>query len=395
MNESFTPIHIAELLKKHLEGTLTSAEQATLDTWIASGNGAQQVWEDINNPNVQQQEVRRMAAWNEEEALARFKAKRAPVQRTAHRVHFMRRWSWAAALVVMLGGIGWLVKMTNGVTADSVTAGRKKAADTGILPGSNKAILTIGDNAPITLASDKTGVAVGNGITYNDGTAIAGSTPNSQLPTLNSITTPRGGQYQVQLADGSKVWLNAASRIQFPAAFTGAERRVTISGEVYIEVAANAKQPFFVHTKGTEVQVLGTSFNLNTYENEATEKLTLEEGSIRVRDQHSPGKESVVLQPGEQAVAGPQKLAVAKVNVAEVTAWKNGFFNFAGANLPTIMRQLERWYDIEVVYDGAIPPFKFGGKLDRGVKLDEMLELLTRMEIKYRMKDRTLTITGL
>ncbi|MEO6682317.1 MAG: FecR domain-containing protein, partial [Ginsengibacter sp.] len=191
----------------------------------------------------------------------------------------------------------------------------------------------------------------------------------------NTVTTPRGGQYQLVLADGTKVWLNAASSIRFPAAFTGKERNVEITGEVYFEVADNAVKPFIVKSNAVEIKVLGTSFNVNAYEDENAMKTTLLEGSVEVL----MDKERSFLKPGEQAVVShkSENIRVNKnANLEEVIAWKNGLFYFDEDNVETIMKKISKWYDVEVVFDGGISLRKFNGQLKREANISHVIDIL-------------------
>ncbi len=196
----------------------------------------------------------------------------------------------------------------------------------------------------------------------------------------NTISTPKGRQFTLQLPDGSKVWLNAASSLRYPVAFAGAERKVEITGEAYFEVAKNKKMPFKVSINNkTTVEVLGTHFNVNAYNDEETIKTTLLEGVVKV----SHEKQTQLLQPGEQAsVSQPsqksQSITVQTTDVDAAVAWKNGTFSFTNASLETVMRQLARWYDIEVEFVGAVPGGAFSGEIDRALSLDQVLKGLTK-----------------
>jgi ferric-dicitrate binding protein FerR (iron transport regulator) len=189
----------------------------------------------------------------------------------------------------------------------------------------------------------------------------------------NTISTPRGGQYQVDLPDGSRVWLNAASSLHFPTAFVGKERRVEITGEAYFEVAKNKAQPFIVSVNGAEVQVLGTHFNVMAYNDENAIKTTLLEGSVKFVN----GSTSSLLKPGQQSQLSEngQVKVVSNVDVDAVTAWKNGNFDFQGEDIETVMRQLSRWYNVDVVYRNK-PDELFYAEIPRNTKLSDVLKAL-------------------
>lgn len=306
-----------------------------------------------------------------------------PVRRP---VYFLRKWGWAAAVILLVGAAIAVI-----VSSQQSSAPLKKnivTAQDNIPPGTNKAVLTTGDRS-FDLSNSKTGVAIGSSITYTDGERIA------DAGKMIKVATPRGGQYQAVLPDGTKVWLNAASSIQFPAQFSGASRNVEITGEVYLEVARNASQPFSVLLNGATIDVLGTSFNVNAYEDGDGVKTTLIEGSVRV----SPsGTDGVVLKPRQQAVIyAPQgaqpKIKIADANIEQILAWKNGFINFESADFKEVMQQIERWYDITVKYEGAVPSVNIEGRMDRGVQLSDLMYFLNGFGIHTRLEGRTLIIS--
>jgi ferric-dicitrate binding protein FerR (iron transport regulator) len=189
------------------------------------------------------------------------------------------------------------------------------------------------------------------------------------------------------LPDGSKVWLNAASSLRYPAAFAGNERVVELTGEAYFEIAANAAMPFFVKSTGQQVQVLGTHFNINAYTNEPNTKTTLLEGSIRVTNPTSKNPTSKNLTPGQQSQLQEQYLTVQPADVAQAVAWKDGLFSFHHADLQAIMRQLSRWYNVEVQFEGNPGQEQFTGKIGRNLSLHDVMEGLAFTHVKYRIEE--------
>jgi len=306
----------------------------------------------------------------------------APVRR----VSFIRRWGWAAAVILLLG-VGGYVRM-NGKHERLAAGGQD------IVPGGNKAILVLSDGTTITLDSAVGGViarqggssivkTAGGRIVYRSSDATRDRAPESAgagETMMNTMRTPRGGNYRLTLPDGTQVWLNAASSITYPAAFTGKQRNVRISGEVYFEVVKNKELPFMVSVDGgADVEVLGTGFDVNAYTDEGSVKTTLLEGSVRV------GK--VVLKPGQQAQVSQQKVSVVNnVDIDKVMAWKNGLFNFQDVSLREVMRQLERWYDIEVVYRKNVPDIRFEGEISRNINLSDLLKVLARADVKFSIE---------
>jgi len=251
-----------------------------------------------------------------------------------------------------------------------------------VLPGVDKAILTLADGSKIVLDHQTKGnISEHAGVTISktaDGQLIykvSGKSKNaSSTIAYNTIETPKGGQYQVFLPDGTRVWLNAASSLKYPEIFAGNERKVELNGEAYFEVAKNKSLPFKVISKNQEVEVLGTHFNINTYMDEKTIKTTLLEGSIRV----SNHKSTKILKPGEQSLIADYGLAainVMYVDAEDETAWKNGQFRFNNAGLKSILSQLERWYDVKIDYT-TVPDKRYNGMVPRNAKLSEVLKML-------------------
>ncbi len=266
-----------------------------------------------------------------------------------------------------------------------------------VLPGGNKAVLTLANGKKIILDNANTGVLAKQGSTdidkTKDGQIIYKAFnhgQNDQNITLNTVSTPRGGQYQVVLSDGSKVWLNAASSLRFPAVFKGKTREVEITGEAYFEVAKNAAMPFFVKTGRFVVEVLGTHFNIMAYNNESFIKTTLLEGAVKVRS----GNSIHFLKPGQQALlnAQGQTKIIEDVDVDDETAWKNGLFQFKDAGIETVMRQAERWYNVTISYEGKIPVKQFTGRISRDVKVSELLNMLKYFGVNFRIDGKNITV---
>ncbi|SIN76627.1 FecR family protein [Chitinophaga niabensis] len=312
-----------------------------------------------------------------------------PVIKPAPRVHYLHRWGWAAAVVVLFGLGAWLFSLDHQVKPDAIVAGNTPPD---VEPGKNGAILTLADGSEMVLDS------AGNGIiTRQNGTAVALKSDGLQYTPgehntgeilYNTISTSKGRQFKVVLPDGSKVWLNAASTLKFPVTFEGKERGVELSGEAYFEVAKNAEQPFKLKVPGKiDIEVLGTVFNVNAYTNEKNSYTTLVEGSVRIS--HTGKTDSrIVLKPGEQLQAGDAGMALTqKANVDKAVAWKNGLFNFEGVGLREMMRQLERWYNLEVVYEGNVPDVVFFGEMSRTLKLSDVLSGLERSEVHFRLEE--------
>lgn len=253
-----------------------------------------------------------------------------------------------------------------------------------ILSEANAGKLT--EEMGITVSKAKDGLLV---YTINTPDVNAGGTDTTTV--FNTITTPRGEQYQLILQDGTKVWLNAATSLKFPVAFKGRQRTVELSGEAYFEVARNKKKPFLVSAHGTTVQVLGTHFNVNAYKDDSGVITTLLEGSVRV----ARGKSNTLIAPGQQALAAENQtnIIVKSADIEETMAWKNGFFTFHNTPITEIMKTLARWYDIEVEYQGKVSDKQFGGTIARNM---DVTEILNNMQltgaIHYKIQGRRVII---
>lgn len=258
-----------------------------------------------------------------------------------------------------------------------------------LAPGSNKATLILADGSKIDLAAEKNGtlktqpgsqvIKQNEQLTYS---TARGKTVAEV--TYNTLTTPRGGQYEVTLADGTKVWLNAASSLKFPTAFTGSERVVELTGEAYFEVAHNSKQPFKVKTANQIVQDIGTQFNVNSYADEDAAATTLVEGSVKIFD---AGRQTMI-KPGQQYLLKANGVPEVRndVDIDEVTAWKNGLFQFNNADIKTIMRQISRWYNVDVEYSGQVPASTYHGRISRNSNASAVLKILELSGIDFTIE---------
>jgi transmembrane sensor len=306
------------------------------------------------------------------------------------------KWMWAAAAVLILA-VSIIVLQTN--TATQSTKSTQQVAD--LPPGKSGAILTLTDGTQLVLDSLGNGIIARDGgseTILHDGKLIYNvRSNNSQEIGYNEMTTPKGRNFRVELPDGTVVWLNAASSIRYPTAFIGDKREVTIKGEAYFEVMKNTRIPFVVHVDNrADIEVLGTHFNINAYSDEDAIRTTLLEGKVKVSrtDSRLSTPDSRLLKPGEQALLTTNnKLQTTNnIDLEQVMAWKNGLFNFEGATLKDIMKQLERWYDIEVVYEKGIPDRVFGGEMTKNISLAGLLLILERTNIHFRLEGRKLVV---
>jgi transmembrane sensor len=297
--------------------------------------------------------------------------------------------------VAIIAGL-YLYKSQN--ATDTAIAQKSTANKYDAEPGINKATLTLADGSKLELNSAKVGVLAKAGHISvektKDGQLIYLIAPSKSADAntpiaFNAINTPVGGQYQVILPDGTKVWLNAASSLKYPTLFKGGQRTVELTGEAYFEVTKNAAMPFYVKANNMQVKVLGTHFNIMAYDNEPAIKTTLLEGSVQL----SSGFVNNTLKPGQQGMLKNGRITVSDVDADHAIAWKKGYFEFNRSGIHEIMNQLARWYDIEIVYEGIIPDDEFVGKIERGAKLSQVLKILRLSKIHFTLENKKLTVT--
>lgn len=397
-NGSFEHKRIASLVMKYLRDTLTIPEAEELEQWKQESTANREQFNRLVTPDYIRQEVTGLS--NADDAI-RQRLAGAGIQLPATaagapRVVHLRQWVAAASILIAAATGMWLWSNRRPQPGNGQQAA--VTLPVSIPPGKSGAILTLADGSQLVLdsmgngvISTQTGVTLvlkDSALTYNPAGTTGGTAG------YNTMTTPNGRQFQVLLPDGSKVWLNAASSLRYPTAFTGKARKVEVTGEAYFEIAPKAGMPFRINVNNkAEVEVLGTGFNVNAYENESLIRTTLMHGAIKVKKEG----QSALLKPGQQAsiAAAPgSRMHVETVNTDQVAAWRNGLFNFQDAPLQEVMKQLERWYNIKVVYEKKIPDIKFGGELSRNITLEGLLRTLEASEVHFRMEDnQTLVIS--
>lgn len=387
-----TPEKIA-LFDRLLAGKLLAGDAESLVEWLGTTQP------DEATVSIIMEQLRRQPHAGEEipeDVINRLEQRlplilAAPQQNGILRTLGSRKWLRYAASLLILLAVGYGIQQF--VTRNSSESRNEELAETiqleDIVPGKDGAVLTLVDGSTVVLDSmgnglvttqNGTKVLLRNGQLVYDGKNVAAAAVG-----YNTMSTPKGRQFKLVLPDGTNVWLNAASSIRYPVVFNNNERVVDITGEAYFEVAHNKKQPFRVRTTGgTEIEVLGTHFNINSYDNEESVNTTLLEGSVRVL--HNGGQ--LILKPGQQAqstATGAINLRK-QVNLEQVMAWKNGIFDFQDATLEEVMRQLERWYDIEVVYEKNIPKLEFYGKMGKDLSLESVLSGLEKSNVRFRLE---------
>jgi transmembrane sensor len=356
MDEQYYP----QLVKRYLDGSATDVELEVFAHLVKDGK--------LDDHLIQ--------TLNKEAGLDELHARTESIK--SRKVHLLPVWFKYAAAVLLISILAIYANHQFVYIKQQVAVVPMK---NDALPGGNKAVLTLANGQKLILSNSANGALTKQGSTrvrkVADGLLVYQPTKEHvtvEPVTYNTISTPRGGQYQVMLPDGSNVWLNSVSTITFPTAFTGNARNVTITGEVYFEVAKNKARPFLVHAPGQTVQVLGTHFNINAYADENAVKTTLLEGGIKIS---TPYGEKIIT-PGQQALVNRSYITILDDGDTEAAvAWKNGNFIFDNTSLPALMRQLSRWYDVDVIYGGRVADHEFVGQIKRSVKLSGVLQILT------------------
>ncbi|PTS95413.1 hypothetical protein DBR11_21475 [Pedobacter sp. HMWF019] len=309
----------------------------------------------------------------------------------------------AAAAVLLVVGLSIFFYTSRHLEGSAAT---RDLSANDIKPGSNKAYLILSNGKRLSLTDAANGAIAkeaGVDITKTADGQVIYESRTSYSDALNTIETPRGGQYQIRLPDGSKVWLNAASKLIYPVTFIGrGQREVTLSGEAYFEITKDKQHPFKVKSAGQVVEVLGTHFNINSYADEPVAKTTLLEGSVAVRHVEgsvatrdlSSRRDDVVLKPGQQASLTGTAIKVTEVNPDDAIAWKNGEFVFNDESLQNIMRKIARWYDVDIIYKDVNPNKPFGGSVSRFENISKVLEKLELTgSVHFKIEGKTIYVT--
>ncbi len=354
------------LIDKYTEGLCTPEEKALVESGFLN---------DVKNSSFKVSEEKIEAA--QKRMLAHIEGRIGNNTHTPGKHVFFQRIAIAASLILVLG-LGLYFYQSENSNKNQ----QELAAIPVVHPGGNKAYLTLSDGRKILLSdSDEGKLAEQSGIVVSktgDGQLVYEVSENDQMGAgshmeYNTIQTPKGGQYQVILPDGTRVWLNSGSSIRFPVAFSPHSRSVETSGEIYFEVAKDKNRPFRVTSNHQVVEVLGTHFNINAYQDDGLIRTTLLEGSVRILS----GDSEETLKPGEQSlVSGKSQIKTAKrVNIDEVIAWKNGDFMFRNSSLVSVTKQLERWYDVEFISSENLS-YRFNGKISRDKSLTKVLKMM-------------------
>ncbi|MEC3878110.1 FecR family protein [Parapedobacter sp. 10938] len=366
------------LIAKLAAGTITEEELADLTEWYNRFDDTRVLLSAENDDNAEQLKAR---------MYQRLMKQIRPADRVYRRLS--RRWlPYAAAAMLAIAGI-WYIADDR---INDPAIAQRTAAD--IVPGGNRATLALADGRTVMLSEEQTGIAVNEALTYLDGTAII----DGQLiaPTYDSedqlaLITPRGGTYQITLPDGTRVWLNSASALSYPSRFDGSERVVELEGEAFFDVSKQQGKPFKVISDGQVVEVLGTQFNISAYPDEPHTKTTLVTGRVQVASTANPGL-PIAIAPGQQSNIIGDNIQVTPVDTNQYIAWKQGIFHFESTPLHEMLKQIARWYDVDVTYKRGIPKETFTGKFKRDVSLKGVIDILQLSMIDVTFENGTLMI---
>jgi len=378
-----------KLIIKKINDTLSPEEESIFTAWYDESDANREYFERVKNNyqvDLEPEDINLNSAWNTIDKIISPERNRRSYYKYA-----------IAASVALLIGIGYY-KTQRTTSFNSINTEKENTVVEKERPkNSDEVILTLSDGSKVVLNDQKNGVVASQEdivITKDKDGQIRYEDKNSDHKgkvSFNTLITPNGKTFQIALPDGTVVWMNAGSSLKYPTYFEGNERSVALTGEAYFEVAHNPKMPFKVLSNGQEVEVLGTHFNVRAYENEPLLKTTLLEGKIKITE----GSNSALVKPGQQIVVSLDKhsMRTREVNTELAIAWKNRLFYFENAKYDEIMREIERWYDVDVIYKGKIPDERFEGAIQKDLKLDQVLKMLESKDIHFKISGKEVIVT--
>ncbi|HYF29812.1 MAG TPA: FecR family protein [Chitinophagaceae bacterium] len=381
----------SDLIVKYLKGELTDKEQTELDSWIEQSDANRKLFSELTNPDLLNQQLDEFYKVDMDAAHRRLQKRLFPHGTGVLRfIPTVWRYVAAAVIAVLVGAGIW--QYTGGSQKQEVAIAPLPEAPA-IGPGEKKARLVMEDGQVVDLETQKDS-------SFESGQALVTNSKEGLLTYRNSETAegisrhtmivPRGSEYHIELQDGTRVWLNAASTLSYPTKFTGNERKVTLTGEGYFKVAENKAKPFHVSVNDMDVMVTGTEFNINAYSDESVVKSTLFSGGVKITQNSlsfdlKPGMELQIDDKGQVKI-------VENADLDAAIAWMNGIFNLENADIPTLMRAISRWYNIEVVYAQGVPQGRFSGQIPRSLEFPELLRVLNEGGIKTKIDGKKLII---
>lgn len=376
----------SELIIRFLKNDLSDAQKEEFNLWLSASPQNKALVESFRNTESVQREINYIDAVDVNQGWENISKQITPAPVTTFVWNSILRYSAAAVLILAIGLGIYTYTAKNPVHASAQTT---KVED--IMPGSHKAVLNMADGSSIDLGNSSLSLVGSRGklaLYAKKGVLYFGMDgKRNHINGYNVLKTPRSGEYRMVLPDGTKVWLNAVSSLRFPTSFNKTERRVELTGEAYFEVTPNKNLPFKVAFNKTEVEVLGTHFNISSFGGRS--KTTLVEGSVKITES---GKQEV-LKPGEEATVTDGTVAVQMTDTYKSIAWKEGAFYFKEDLMTDIMNQLFRWYDVEIVYKGKPDLKRYSGNIRRQATLNQVLEMLNAVSgTKFSLEGRTVTV---
>lgn len=391
--------YIASLILEDLKDGLTPTERQELDTWLQENDDNYKLYEELMDQDMLMNDLNEMKTYDHQVAYEKLSQKIFHPEPPGRRLYFRIWWYMVAAVLVLVAaGITYFsLNKTGKPVPKSAVVAQKKAP--GLPPDSKKAVLILADGSTISLNEMKDGALAQlgnvlvqknkNGLLQYKLTGAPASTSS-----FNTIRTPRGGEYQVMLADGTRIWLNSASTLQFPVYFTGNDRRVALTGEAYFEIESSLlpggqKKPFIVAVDDMEVQAVGTTFNISAYKEDDHSQTTVVEGLVKVNRNNNTS----MLTPGKKLIAKDNKVTVEDADIKQEIAWKNGNFVFHNTSLKMVMNELARWYDVDVAYDTGVPTLHFSGEVARDTNIKNVLQMLEYTGgVSFTVSNRNITV---
>ena len=389
--------HIADLIVKKIRGSITPGEQQELDLWIKEDPKNLLLFEQASDPKKQLEKLEVYRLFDQDKVRSKLEDELFGTKTVRLEPRKLLRFAAAILLPLLVGG-GFAWWYLRAPTADTFTQ-----IDSAFQPGSQKAVLILSNGEELELDSNQSSATLSDGdanIT-NENMGLAYSTESraghSRKSVFNELRTPRGGGYNLQLADGTRVWLNSGSSLRYPVSFRDSVRQVILDGEAYFEVS-HSETPFIVSTGSINTRVLGTSFNVEAFSDDTEFKTTLVEGKVRVEllEQGSLISDGTILEPDQQAVFIPStgEISKTKVDASGYTSWINGKLEFHNETLETVMKRLARWYDFEYSFDNpAARDFHFSARLDKEESISSILKMLEMTtDVKFEFRDQSIVV---
>lgn len=378
------------LLQAYMAGHLSKDEKAELEKWAYASADNKLLLDQIADPAFREAALQKQRSYDVDSALNRVKKQtgRSEAQPTS----WFRYTALVAAVILICTVAALFYKQRQPAEPLAQTS----SIDHDIAPGKHGATLKLASGRSVILSETTTGAfAKEAGVTISktaSGQLVYTATQSESNTGLNTLSTAKGETYQVNLPDGSSIWLNAASSVTYPANFAQQkERHVKLEGEAYFEIAKDKTRPFVVETGEQKVRVLGTHFNISSYADEQFIRTTLLEGIVRVSADHNS---AVVLSPGQQAINNNGRLTVSETDAFAEAEWRSGRFNFRNEKIESIMRKLARWYNIEVLYEGVLPEAEFNGRISRNKNISRILDVLEKtQDVHFKIEGRRITVS--